>query len=376
MKHSDLLKSKYLVKNENFNQENYELKSNIVSGSSNDQDAMDKTNDAGNTNLNEKNSLFEKTKNLVTNSSNNLFLVGEQYIFNNVDKFKSSISSFKNTHLNLDNTNKLTDNHNNIHSYFNNSTNNITISKNCSNNNMTDSDMNNKTSEKASNFNLLTPNTIFPLSISSIFASSSEPNNLSSDLNVSPAVTSELFTANTFNSQTSQYFSNKIMNIKNPLKKITSSFYPSLLTPVFKNKVQCEETSTELDNNDTAEPVKEHISFDSELNLNKETLDSYDIFNANSNINKVYSQNQEEKQKNYKSVSRINPSAESYLTTNKKCENKKQQNKISSKRLSLFEDNDGYIQLNQYKLKDEIGKGSYGIVKLAYNNLDNKNYVF
>ena len=34
-----------------------------------------------------------------------------------------------------------------------------------------------------------------------------------------------------------------------------------------------------------------------------------------------------------------------------------------------------YTQLNQYKLKDEIGKGSYGIVKLAYNDLDNKNYV-
>ena len=35
----------------------------------------------------------------------------------------------------------------------------------------------------------------------------------------------------------------------------------------------------------------------------------------------------------------------------------------------------GYTKLNQYKLKDEIGKGSYGIVKLAYNKLDNKNYV-
>jgi hypothetical protein len=43
--------------------------------------------------------------------------------------------------------------------------------------------------------------------------------------------------------------------------------------------------------------------------------------------------------------------------------------------LSLTEGNDGYIQLNQYKLKDEIGKGSYGIVKLAYNKQDNKNYV-
>lgn len=39
------------------------------------------------------------------------------------------------------------------------------------------------------------------------------------------------------------------------------------------------------------------------------------------------------------------------------------------------EDLSGYTQLNQYKLKDEIGKGSYGIVKLAYNKLDNKNYV-
>jgi hypothetical protein len=44
-------------------------------------------------------------------------------------------------------------------------------------------------------------------------------------------------------------------------------------------------------------------------------------------------------------------------------------------RLSLTECTDGYIQLNQYKLKDEIGKGSYGIVKLAYNKEDNRNYV-
>lgn len=43
--------------------------------------------------------------------------------------------------------------------------------------------------------------------------------------------------------------------------------------------------------------------------------------------------------------------------------------------MSLIEDPQGYIQLNQYKLKDEIGKGSYGIVKLAYNREDNRNYV-
>lgn len=44
-------------------------------------------------------------------------------------------------------------------------------------------------------------------------------------------------------------------------------------------------------------------------------------------------------------------------------------------RLLLNEDSDNYIQLNQYNLKDEIGKGSYGIVKLAYNKLDKKTYV-
>ncbi|PWA22808.1 hypothetical protein CCH79_00002194, partial [Gambusia affinis] len=32
------------------------------------------------------------------------------------------------------------------------------------------------------------------------------------------------------------------------------------------------------------------------------------------------------------------------------------------------------IQLNQYKLKSEIGKGSYGVVKLAYNEDDDKHY--
>ncbi|XP_059155965.1 calcium/calmodulin-dependent protein kinase kinase 1-like isoform X2 [Physella acuta] len=38
-------------------------------------------------------------------------------------------------------------------------------------------------------------------------------------------------------------------------------------------------------------------------------------------------------------------------------------------------DADGYTQLNQYKLKDEIGKGSYGIVKLAYNEQDDEHYA-
>ncbi|XP_061763931.1 calcium/calmodulin-dependent protein kinase kinase 2 isoform X1 [Nerophis ophidion] len=33
------------------------------------------------------------------------------------------------------------------------------------------------------------------------------------------------------------------------------------------------------------------------------------------------------------------------------------------------------VQLNQYKLKDEIGKGSYGVVKLAYNEDDNMYYA-
>jgi hypothetical protein len=44
--------------------------------------------------------------------------------------------------------------------------------------------------------------------------------------------------------------------------------------------------------------------------------------------------------------------------------------KISSKA-----SNDNYIQLKQYRLKFDIGKGSYGIVKLAYNQEDDKNYV-
>ncbi|KAG2459506.1 KKCC1 kinase, partial [Polypterus senegalus] len=33
------------------------------------------------------------------------------------------------------------------------------------------------------------------------------------------------------------------------------------------------------------------------------------------------------------------------------------------------------VQLNQYKLKSEIGKGSYGVVKLAYNEDDDKYYA-
>uniref|UniRef100_A0A9J2PM35 calcium/calmodulin-dependent protein kinase n=1 Tax=Ascaris lumbricoides TaxID=6252 RepID=A0A9J2PM35_ASCLU len=37
--------------------------------------------------------------------------------------------------------------------------------------------------------------------------------------------------------------------------------------------------------------------------------------------------------------------------------------------------NDKYIQLNQYRLMEEIGQGSYGIVKLAYNEMDKNLYA-
>ncbi|XP_027900352.1 calcium/calmodulin-dependent protein kinase kinase 1b isoform X1 [Xiphophorus couchianus] len=45
---------------------------------------------------------------------------------------------------------------------------------------------------------------------------------------------------------------------------------------------------------------------------------------------------------------------------------------IETKRVSIT-DADDCLQLNQYKLKKEIGKGSYGVVKLAYNE-DSEQY--
>ncbi|KAJ8403857.1 hypothetical protein AAFF_G00347250 [Aldrovandia affinis] len=47
---------------------------------------------------------------------------------------------------------------------------------------------------------------------------------------------------------------------------------------------------------------------------------------------------------------------------------------IESKRVSISDAQD-CVQLNQYKLKDEIGKGSYGVVKLAYNEDDDQYYA-
>ncbi|CAD5125381.1 DgyrCDS13618 [Dimorphilus gyrociliatus] len=46
-----------------------------------------------------------------------------------------------------------------------------------------------------------------------------------------------------------------------------------------------------------------------------------------------------------------------------------------TRRLSVM-DGDGFVQLNQYLLKDDtLGKGSFGVVKLAYNEVDDKNYA-
>ncbi|CAL8266695.1 unnamed protein product [Merluccius merluccius] len=47
---------------------------------------------------------------------------------------------------------------------------------------------------------------------------------------------------------------------------------------------------------------------------------------------------------------------------------------VESKRVSISDAQD-CIQLNQYKLQSEIGKGSYGVVKLAYNEDDDKYYA-
>ncbi|KPP64065.1 calcium/calmodulin-dependent protein kinase kinase 2-like [Scleropages formosus] len=47
--------------------------------------------------------------------------------------------------------------------------------------------------------------------------------------------------------------------------------------------------------------------------------------------------------------------------------------RVSITDLQVFDAQD-CVQLNQYKLKDEIGKGSYGVVKLAYNEDDNTYY--
>ncbi|XP_064022797.1 calcium/calmodulin-dependent protein kinase kinase 1 isoform X2 [Pogoniulus pusillus] len=47
---------------------------------------------------------------------------------------------------------------------------------------------------------------------------------------------------------------------------------------------------------------------------------------------------------------------------------------IESHRVSISDAED-CVQLNQYKLQSEIGKGSYGVVKLAYNQSDDKHYA-
>lgn len=57
------------------------------------------------------------------------------------------------------------------------------------------------------------------------------------------------------------------------------------------------------------------------------------------------------------------------------CEGNLKPNVMDTIKLPILHEPTEYTQLNQYKLKDEIGKGSYGIVKLAYNDLDKKNYV-
>ncbi|XP_057662475.1 calcium/calmodulin-dependent protein kinase kinase 1 isoform X1 [Diorhabda carinulata] len=60
--------------------------------------------------------------------------------------------------------------------------------------------------------------------------------------------------------------------------------------------------------------------------------------------------------------------------TNSPRSNRKRQPLRESRRVSI-EKSGMYLQLNQYKLLDSIGQGSYGIVKLAYNEEDDTHYA-
>uniref|UniRef100_A0A0N4ZH04 calcium/calmodulin-dependent protein kinase n=1 Tax=Parastrongyloides trichosuri TaxID=131310 RepID=A0A0N4ZH04_PARTI len=69
------------------------------------------------------------------------------------------------------------------------------------------------------------------------------------------------------------------------------------------------------------------------------------------------------------------------LYTQRSCDDNIKSPKMSpnvSQRAKLFKDmnnSSNYLQLNQYKLMEDIGQGSYGIVKLAYNEKDEKHYA-
>nr|XP_023014647.1 calcium/calmodulin-dependent protein kinase kinase 1-like isoform X2 [Leptinotarsa decemlineata]XP_023014648.1 calcium/calmodulin-dependent protein kinase kinase 1-like isoform X2 [Leptinotarsa decemlineata] len=60
--------------------------------------------------------------------------------------------------------------------------------------------------------------------------------------------------------------------------------------------------------------------------------------------------------------------------TNSPRSSRKRQPLRESRRVSI-EKSGMYLQLNQYKLMDSIGQGSYGIVKLAYNEEDDTHYA-
>lgn len=68
------------------------------------------------------------------------------------------------------------------------------------------------------------------------------------------------------------------------------------------------------------------------------------------------------------------PSAQSYRKMSLQERRIARQPTIETKRVSITDAED-CVQLNQYKLKNEIGKGSYGVVKLAYDEDSEKFYA-
>ena len=293
-------------------------------------------------------SLLEKTRNIVLASSNAL-IASEQFILNNVNKFKSSI----NTSINDTRENTKSNSHS-IHSYFNSSSGPTSMEIN-SNNNDNNNNKINHISEGSNRTNkhrsIFTPNIIFPLSNHSASVNSSSTTPVS-DSDISSNISSIL--SSSFFSNSSQYFSSKNLEAKTQFKKITNAFYTNAF-----NKVGIDT----LDGNNETELQENEKVFKSDVKnkLKSERLEiiNSDLFEEKNSMSStrlaVMSNSQHQKQHLFHKSAHLNPSAESYLC------NKKNKFCFEANRLSFYEDDDGYTQLNQYKLKDEIGKGSYGL---------------
>uniref|UniRef100_A0A0N5CG47 calcium/calmodulin-dependent protein kinase n=1 Tax=Strongyloides papillosus TaxID=174720 RepID=A0A0N5CG47_STREA len=185
---------------------------------------------------------------------------------------------------------------------------------------------------------------------------------------------------NSIDSPTTSPLSPIIIIGKNPFKfkeeKVDESNLPN---NTINNNNNLDESELPLNWNDNDKIIQKNYSADSGSNYFL-SANSHIFLRQSSDKSYIYrklsrSEAVDEEVCEYKRPTSCNTYTE-YSNNNEKIYNMSSYPNQHAKFLKTIDSSSSnYVQLNQYKLIEDIGQGSYGIVKLAYNEKDEKHYA-